>query len=690
MPPKMDFIRARIKLTGLTRTLVLSNRAKSVLSVAALGVYLLSFMPLYHVIGAQAGIIGALPVLVVTAFFGLRKGLVASLAYLPVNTVLMNLAGEVGIDASIRGGLGFGVAVLFFATLVIGYLDELSRKLRAEIKSRVQAQEEIRRLNETLEQRVRDKTKSLSMANKALRDEIAEGNHVRSELKEAEDFATTVIQSVGEGIVVLDRELRHLVWNKSMENITGVAPEEAIGKAAQELSPQIGEMDLERLARSALAGEHVKSEVTHYRSPLTGKTAWVISTFGPHRNTAGDIVGAVGAIRDVTDGKLARDRIRLQLDRLQALRQIKFATSASLDMNVTFDVLLDQVTTKLDVDAAAILLHDSGTKRLTFGRARGFQTDALRHTQLQIGEGYAGRAALERRVIHVPNLGEEARSFCRSPLFGEEGFVGYCAVPLIAQGEMKGVLELFSRRQGDCDTEWLAFLETLGYDAAVAIENTGMFQDLQRANADLRQAYDRTLEGWVGMLDLRDEETEGHTRRVTAFTTQLAEAMGIRGEELTNVWRGALLHDIGKMAIPDSILRKPGPLTEEEWVVMRKHPRYGYDLIYPIEFLRPATDIPYCHHEKVDGTGYPRGLKGEGISLAARLFAIVDVWDALNSDRPYRKAWPRERILAHIKSQSGKHFDPKLVEMFLDLEPAFSDFLEESVAGSNELVMVDA
>ncbi len=184
---------------------------------------------------------------------------------------------------------------------------------------------------------------------------------------------------------------------------------------------------------------------------------------------------------------------------------------------------------------------------------------------------------------------------------------------------------------------------------------------------ELALAYDATIEGWSHALDLRDKETEGHTLRVTEMAMELARAMGVGDEELIHIRRGALLHDIGKMGVPDSILLKPDKLSDEEWVVMRKHPRFAYEMLVPIDYLKPAIDIPYCHHEKWDGTGYPRGLKGEQIPLAARLFAIVDVWDALRSDRTYRKGWTEEETLKYIRSLSGTHFDPKVVEMFLDM-----------------------
>lgn len=188
---------------------------------------------------------------------------------------------------------------------------------------------------------------------------------------------------------------------------------------------------------------------------------------------------------------------------------------------------------------------------------------------------------------------------------------------------------------------------------------------LQVANLELQEAYDRTMEGWVRALDLRDRETEGHTLRVADMTIRLARAMGIPESEIIHIRRGALLHDIGKMGVPDSILHKGGELTEEEWAVMKKHPAYAYEMLSIIPYLNPALDIPYCHHEKWDGSGYPRGLRGEQIPLAARLFAVVDVWDALLSNRPYRQGWADEKVLEHILANSGSHFDPRVVNVFM-------------------------
>ncbi|MDP2777165.1 MAG: HD domain-containing phosphohydrolase, partial [Anaerolineales bacterium] len=313
---------------------------------------------------------------------------------------------------------------------------------------------------------------------------------------------------------------------------------------------------------------------------------------------------AAGAVHNA---RLLEETIR-QLERLEALHSIEIAISASMDLRVTLDILLKQVTSQLKVDAAAVLLLNPHLHTLEFSAGHGFRTKAIEGTRLRLGESHAGRAALERHLVHVKNL-KDAPDLILTEKLNEEGFVNFYALPLIAKGQVKGVLEIFIRTPFTPDNNWLNFLETLAGQAAIAIDSAQLFENLQRSNTDLINAYDRTIEGWSNALDLRDEETEGHSQRVTAMTLKLARASGMTEAELVHVRHGALLHDIGKMGVPDHILLKPDKLTDEEWVAMRKHPTFAHELLLPIAYLRPALDIPYCHHEQWDGTGYPRGLK---------------------------------------------------------------------------------
>jgi putative nucleotidyltransferase with HDIG domain len=225
---------------------------------------------------------------------------------------------------------------------------------------------------------------------------------------------------------------------------------------------------------------------------------------------------------------------------------------------------------------------------------------------------------------------------------------------------VKGVLELFHRTPITLDDEWMEFLKMLASQAAIAIDNVTLFDNLQQSNTEIIMAYDKTIEGWSRAMDLRDKKTEGHTQRVTELTLRVARSLEISPEEMIHIRRGCLLHDIGKIGVPDNILLKPDKLTENEWEIMRKHPKMAYEMLYPIRYLRPALDIPYCHHENWDGSGYPRGLKGEQIPLTARIFSIVDVYDALTSDRPYRKAWSKEEVFQYIKNNPIRNSIQKL------------------------------
>jgi putative nucleotidyltransferase with HDIG domain len=356
-----------------------------------------------------------------------------------------------------------------------------------------------------------------------------------------------------------------------------------------------------------------------------------------------------------------------RLVQVQGLNAIDRAIMGNVDIQATLDILLLHLQEQLRADAADILLLDPVTKILEYAAGRGFTSGLIEDTRLHVGEGLAGRAAAERRILHVPQMAGVEREIARPQLILKEGFVSFYGVPLVTQSKVKGVLEIFHRSEFTGDPEWMSLLDILATQATIAIDKAELFYNLERSNAELELAYDNTIEGWSRALDLRDRETEGHTQRVTEITLRLARQMGVPEAELIHVRRGALLHDIGKMGVPDQILLKPGPLTDAEWAIMRRHPTLAFELLSPIVYLRQALEIPFCHHEKWDGTGYPRGLKGEQIPLLARLFSIVDVWDALRSERPYRAAWPEEKVRAYLKEQADKHFDPQVVDAFLKL-----------------------
>jgi PAS domain S-box-containing protein len=511
------------------------------------------------------------------------------------------------------------------------------------------------------------------------RREFRNREQAEAELRESEEKYRTLMQHANDGVVIADAETGSILdVNQRIEELTGRSAGELIGKQIAELHPGRDRDRCRKLFQEAVEQESsIRGDLcVLHRNGETIEIPIEISANIMEINGRKIIQGI---FRDITRRKKAEEQAQYRLEHLSALHAIDMIISSSLDLRETLREFLDLVISQLRVDAADVLLLNPQTGMLEYAAMRGFRNDAIRHSRLKLGEGIAGRAALEHQSIGIPNLLVRTSGYERTPLLEGEEFVGYYVVPLVAKGRVTGVLEVLRRSPLAFDEESTGFLEALAAQAAIAIDNATLFNDLQQSNAGLVLAYDTTIEGWARALELRDQETQGHTQRAAEMTLRLARAMGMKDEELVHVRRGALLHDIGKMSIPDSILLKNGPLTGEEWEVMRRHPVYAYELLSPIAYLRPALDIPYCHHERWDGTGYPRGLKGEHIPLAARIFALADTWDALYSERRYHPAWPEERVREHIRSLAGTQLDPKIVEVFLGMEQELKEQLQEDV-----------
>lgn len=348
-----------------------------------------------------------------------------------------------------------------------------------------------------------------------------------------------------------------------------------------------------------------------------------------------------------------------------ALVGVGSVINSTLGLNRVLSEVMESLIRLMNAERGFLMLRESDGE-LKVRVAKGMEN--VRVDEKEISNSIVRRVSKTGETILTTNAQEDPR-FVEQASVAAFHLLSILCAPLKIKDELIGVIYVDNRvHSGIFQQSDQEVISAFANQAAVAIDNARLFDDLQESNRELQIAYQATLEGWVRALDLRDKETEGHTKRVTALTVELARSLGLDDASLVHIERGALLHDIGKMAIPDGILLKPGSLTPEEREIIRKHPVYAYEMLRPIKFLHPALDIPYCHHEKWDGSGYPRGLKGKEIPFAARIFAVVDVWDALISDRPYRKGMQPAEVRDLIKRGSGSHFDPQVADAFLALD----------------------
>ena len=376
--------------------------------------------------------------------------------------------------------------------------------------------------------------------------------------------------------------------------------------------------------------------------------------------------------QNITERKRAELEIHQRLNELELLYQSGLAFSQVLTPKAIAEKIIELLDLEMKWHHTTIRLYNPKSQELeliafNLPNPNGGKEHTTDEEQLNLiqstGQGLCGWVYQHGQVVRSNDLENDPRYFEIFPNLKSGLYI-----PIKNGGRVTGVISIESEQAQAFSESDERLASTLAGQAAIAIENATLFDDLQGSNSELLQAYETTLEGWSRTLELRDKETEEHTLRVTRMTVTLARTFGLSEAELVDVRRGGLLHDIGKMGVPDHILLKHGPLTDEEWVLMKMHPTFAHELLTPIRYLQNALDIPYCHHEKWDGTGYPRGLKGDQIPLVARIFAVVDVWDALISDRPYRPAWTKEKTREHIQAQSGTAFDPQVVEAFMKLQ----------------------
>ncbi len=490
--------------------------------------------------------------------------------------------------------------------------------------------------------------------------DITDHKQAQAALAASEAQLRALFSSMQDLVIVLDKDGVYREIVSTMTVSLYRTPEELLGKNVYEVFPKQQADQFFQAIQKVLGSQQTTG--IEYKLTTPESSNWFEANIAPLAEDS-----TLWVVRDITSRKQAEQRLQSQVARLTALKEIDQLITSSFNLQFNLENILSRVVAQLGVHAADILLLNPYLNRLEYKAGYGFMTSEISHTNLPLGKGYTGRGVLERQTMIVEDISRVDPLFSRSEIIEREGFKSYIGVPLITKGQIKGVLEIFQRAKLDPDDDWINYIETLAGQTAIAIDNIELFERLQRSNNELLLAYDATIEGWSHAMDLRDREPAGHTQRVTEMTLALAIAMGIPEGELVHIRRGALLHDIGKLGIPDNVLLKAGPLTSEEWEIMKLHPAFANELLSPIEFLHPALDIPKYHHEKWDGSGYPRGLKGEEIPLAARIFAVVDVYDALTSDRLYRARWSEEKAFEYIRLQSGHHFDPKIVELFFEM-----------------------
>lgn len=411
---------------------------------------------------------------------------------------------------------------------------------------------------------------------------------------------------------------------------------------------------------------HITYRIRH----KAGHWVWVDEWGTGVADAQGKVQYLEGVMIDITDRKRAEEELRRHAMELETLAVATSALRTAQNVMDMVPILARQALRAVNGTYASIFLLDIETGEFV---SRGWYTMDTPHA----------RQRDESHLRHFPNSGITGRVATTGEIYmaediqndpvilildGEQERLkdvhGSVSLPLRAEDKIIGVMHIWSTEYRIFTDKEIRLLIALAETASNSIHRAILFEKTQEHAEELALAYDNTLAGWARALELRDEITEGHTRRVTELTLKLAYALNIPENEIVHIRRGALLHDIGKMGIPDSILHKPGPFTAQERMIMQQHTKYARDMLASISFLEPAIDIPYCHHEHWDGAGYPRGLKGEEIPLAARIFSVIDVWDALTSDRPYRRAWSQEKTRDYILERSGKQFDPKVVKAF--------------------------
>ncbi len=504
--------------------------------------------------------------------------------------------------------------------------------------------------------------------------DITELKHKEQEIRQSLSLNQATLESTESGILAVDMDGRVTIFNQKLFEIWGLnLPEH--GFDHQMFVNQMSSHFRSGVEYAKFLAKVKKHPLERSWQVLRLKNGKVIEELSIPQMMDNQQIGRVWSYQDVTSRYVADEQLRRNYEdmqqmvkRLGALRNIDTAITGHSTFHEIVSDIMPNVTSSLSVDAALLLIPHLDSDQLLVVGQDGFNNKVIEASfserMVSMKSRFTGKVFRDRNPMFLPIANKPDPDENPAIRFGES-FASYAAIPLIAKDEVKGVLEVFSRKPMNIARDWKDFFHSLAMQVAIAIDNADLFNKMEHTNLELLAAYEATIEGWARALELRDKETLGHSERVIDLTLRLASVIGIPREQFAQLRRGVLLHDIGKMGVPDSILLKPGPLSQDEWVIMRQHPTFAYEMLSGIPYLREALDVPYSHHERWDGTGYPQGLSGESIPLSARIFSIVDVWDALTSKRPYRPAWREQDTKSYIRDQAGKQFDPQIVEAFL-------------------------
>ena len=503
---------------------------------------------------------------------------------------------------------------------------------------------------------------------------LGELSQYQTELVKSDSQFREMLHNLQLVSVILDIHGTITFCNDFFLRLTGWTRVEVMGKNWFDLFPphELRET-YQSLYATILSEETSSSHLEAYIVTRGGDKRLIAWNNSQLSGADGSVIGIARIGEDITERRDAEEKLhtsleetRLHLSRLTALRQIDREIASDGHVQEKMRTILTTVQESLKVDAVGILLAEDSHSAVTLAATQGSFLEKYQFESLNGLDELLLRLHNLLQPLVFTDLSHASRPrWLHERLNGNTSYNLYVVAPLISSGNLIGALEIFSSQKNKPDQEWLAHLQSLALQTAIALDSAEMIQRIESAKNELAVAYEATLIGWAKALELRDKDTKGHSERMMELAELLGKRMGMDETALRDLKRGTLLHDIGKMGVPDHILHKPGPLTDEEWTVMRQHPQFAYDLLHSIPYLASALEVPYCHHERWDGNGYPRGLSGEQIPLSARIFTVMDVWDALIHTRPYRPAWTHEKAIEYIQAQAGIQFDPRVVEQFM-------------------------